>query len=73
LFHGGFGIRLGQQEIARYNWNSDVIKKIAYILSLIKNENYDHNNVQQLTNNFPPKFIHYTFEKEIYAGILSHL
>jgi glycine/serine hydroxymethyltransferase len=73
LFHGGFGIRLGQQEIARYDWNSDVVRTIAYIIGLIKNGNYDHNNVKRLIKDFPPKLIHYTFEKEAYREILPLL
>lgn len=62
LFHGGFGIRLGLQEISRYNWSEDTIKNIAQILKLISNEIYDRNMVHELINKMPEKIVHFTFD-----------
>ena len=64
LFHGGYGIRLGLQEISRYNWNSTAIKNIAKILKLISEENFDKNLVQSLIDSMPGKNIEFTFKKD---------
>ena len=63
LFHGGFGIRLGCQEISRYNWNDETIHTIAKILKLISTENYDTRTVQTLISSMPSKNITFTFDK----------
>lgn len=36
LFHGGFGIRLGLQEISRYKWNNKALSTIADILGALR-------------------------------------
>jgi glycine/serine hydroxymethyltransferase len=68
LFHGGFGIRLGQQEISRYKWNDDAIKAIAQILFLLKNENFNHSEAQKIIQNLPPKNIQFTFTADEYLN-----
>ncbi len=61
LFKGGFGIRLGLQEISRYNYNDDSILIIAEILKCISQNNCSKNFVDSLLAKLPPKRIHYTF------------
>lgn len=61
LFHGGFGIRLGLQEISRYNWNDTTIHDIALILSEIAKENYSKEIVHDLMAKLPEKKISFTF------------
>ena len=59
------GIRLGTQEIARYNWNdSDTLDNIALILSKLRNEKIDGQEIKELMAQLPPKTIHYTFTDE---------
>jgi glycine/serine hydroxymethyltransferase len=70
LFHGGFGIRLGQQEISRYNWSDDAIKTVAKILSEIAKSEYDSSVVQKFIKTLPPKTVHFTFDKNEYAGLV---
>ena len=64
LFRGGYGIRLGLQEISRYNWNDEAIKNIAEDLSLISNKDYDHRTIKSLIAALPAKKIQFTFEKD---------
>lgn len=64
LFHGGFGIRLGLQEIARYNWDVESIKLISEILSIIRYESYDISELKILFKQLPKKVIKYTFQNE---------
>jgi glycine/serine hydroxymethyltransferase len=69
LFHGGFGIRLGLQEISRYNWNDTVIKDIAKVIFMISNLEYDRGIIKNIVKNLPPKKIHFTFNKSEYKYI----
>lgn len=61
LFRGGYGIRLGLQEISRYNWGNESLKIIADILFEISKENYDKLFVKNLIDKLPPKQIYFTF------------
>lgn len=64
LFNG-FGIRLGTQEIARYDWNDktlDVIAEIIYKLSL---ENCNVLEIERLKKELPAKTIHFAFDAEV--------
>ena len=70
LFHGGFGIRLGQQEIARYNWDDDVICNIAKILYIISKPEYNNAEVKKLIAGMPPKVVQFTFGKSEYNGLM---
>lgn len=65
LFHGGYGIRLGLQEVSRYNWDNTTIANIAKILKLISVKNFDMNKVKTLIDSMPPKNIHFTFSDSI--------
>ena len=69
LFHGGFGIRLGLQEISRYNWNDTTIHDIALILSEIAKENYSKEIVHDLMAKLPEKKICFTFNSADWKGI----
>lgn len=46
LFNG-FGIRIGTQEIARYDWGNDELKSIAEILCAIKNPDVDETTIRK--------------------------
>jgi glycine/serine hydroxymethyltransferase len=70
LFHGGYGIRLGQQEIARYNWNDEAIKQVAKILAMIAKPEYDSAMVQKLMSELPPKIIHFAFDESEYKDLI---
>ena len=64
LFNG-YGIRLGTQEIARYDWNDralDLISEIIYKLSL---SNCDVAEIECLKLQLPSKDIHFAFGDEI--------
>ena len=63
LFHGGFGIRLGLQEISRYNWDDNTINIIAKILKLISKKDYDSRVLSGLIESLPKKEIQFTFNK----------
>lgn len=69
IFRGGFGIRLGVQEISRYNWDDESIAKIAKILKLIIRENYNRQEVRDLILSLPEKRINFTFKEEDYKGL----
>jgi glycine/serine hydroxymethyltransferase len=69
LFHGGYGIRLGQQEIARYDWNDEAVKKIAQILAMIAKPEYNSTAVQKLMLELPPKIVRFTFEGAEYGDL----
>ena len=63
----GFGIRLGTQEIARYNWPVEAMESVADIIFEISKEDYDEAMVQKLLSGLPEKTIQYTFEKGVEA------
>lgn len=61
----GYGIRLGTQEIARYNWPLESMKNVARIIKLISDEIVDVNELTALLNGLPEKKLQFTFgEKE---------
>ena len=62
---GGFGIRLGTQEIARYGWTKDKMRLIAEIIYEISKSDYSVENINLLLNQLPPKNIQYCFEESI--------
>ena len=61
----GYGIRLGTQEIARYDWNDKALDTIAEILLQLSNKNLDVDKVEKLIKTLPEKKIHYTFSDEV--------
>ena len=61
LFKGGYGIRLGLQEISRYNWNNKAISTVADILYAISKKDYPERIIYRMIEALPIKKIHYTF------------
>ncbi|MBQ9265047.1 MAG: NTP transferase domain-containing protein [Clostridia bacterium] len=62
----GYGIRLGTQEIARYDWNDEALDKIAYIVKELANPEIDVKAVLDMVHSLPEKEIHYTFPEEVF-------
>jgi glycine/serine hydroxymethyltransferase len=70
LFRGGYGIRLGTQEISRYDWNDEAIKTVAKIIAEIAKPEYDSSLIKSLMKTLPPKVVHFTFDKEEYKDLI---
>ena len=64
LFYG-YGIRLGTQEIARYDWNDEALDTVADILVQLSNKNIDVEYVKKLIATLPDKKIHYAFDETV--------
>ncbi len=62
----GYGIRLGTQEIARYDWNDETLDRIAYIVKELANPAINYKEVIEMVHSLPEKTVHYTFPKEVY-------
>lgn len=60
----GYGIRLGTQEIARYDWNDDALDTVAKIVYMLSDINVNVEEVAALIHSLPEKKIHYAFEGE---------
>lgn len=60
LFYG-YGIRLGTQEIARYDWNDDALDTIAHIVYMLSDVNVNVEAVRNLIKSLPERTIHYAF------------
>lgn len=60
-----YGIRLGVQEIARYNYSDKDLDNIALIIKEISSKNFDNNKVKDIISTFPEKIIHYAYDKSI--------
>ena len=69
---GGFGIRLGVQEITRYNWNYDALKKVSEIIHLLSQEPFQETKCNKLVNTLPKKSIKYTFSNEVISYIMNN-
>ena len=64
LFHND-GIRLGTQQIARYNWQEQDIEALAKLLFLIKS-NGSYENIKNIRENLITKKIpHFTYNEII--------
>ena len=59
----GYGIRLGTQEIARYNWPLESMKNVAQIIKTISEENINIEKLTALINGLPEKKIQFTFDE----------
>ena len=64
LFHG-YGIRLGTQEIARYDWNDQTLDSIADIIKKLTDKNCNVEEVRNQISELPPKEIRYAFSGEV--------
>lgn len=60
----GYGIRLGTQEIARYDWNDEALDTIAMIVKMLSDRHVDTEKVKAMIATLPKKEIKYTFSKE---------
>ena len=60
----GYGIRLGTQEIARYDWNDTTLDKIAFIVSQLSKKDINVIHVKQMVGELPEKKIHYACTNE---------
>lgn len=63
----GYGIRLGTQEIARYDWNDETLDKIAYIVKELANPDIEVRTILDMVHSLPAKEIHYTFPEETFT------
>lgn len=63
----GYGIRLGTQEIARYNWPKEAMDGVAEIIAEIAKEEFDEMKVRMLLNQLPRKEIQFTFDRNVRA------
>lgn len=61
----GYGIRLGTQEIARYDWNDDALDTIAQIVYKLSDKDVNVAEVRNLIESLPERKIHYAFEGEM--------
>lgn len=64
LFYG-YGIRLGTQEIARYDWNDQALDIVAKIVACLSDKNLDFDGVMKMIDTLPAKRICYAFPKEV--------
>ena len=62
----GYGIRLGTQEIARYDWNDEALDKVAYCVKELANPNIDVQEILDIVHGLPEKVVHYTFPTDVY-------
>lgn len=69
----GYGIRLGTQEIARYNWPRESMEDVAKIIYLISQQNIDAGQVQELLGGLPAKEIQFTFDEATKAYFTKYL
>lgn len=69
---GGFGIRLGVQEITRYNWDKVVLQKISRIVYLLSQKPFQEAECNEMINSLPNKSIQYTFPNEISYYIINN-
>ena len=65
---GGFGIRLGVQEITRYNWDKNAIKEISKIIFLLSQEPLQNSECNEIIKKLPDKTIRYTFPNEFFTS-----
>lgn len=63
------GIRLGVQEIARYDWPVDTSEIIAQIIAQLGKSDMDGEVVDALRKTLPPKRLSFTFPDELAARI----
>ena len=70
LFYG-YGIRLGTQEIARYDWKDKDLDIIAEIIYQLSKKDININNVKNLISILPEKEIHFSFSNDIITKFKS--
>lgn len=61
----GYGIRLGTQEIARYNWDDAALDLVAEIVEKLTHTDIDVQEVRKMVAALPEKKVHFAFSDEI--------
>lgn len=69
----GYGIRLGTQEIARYNWPIESMKNVAQIIKIVSEKNVDAGRLTVLLNGLPEKKIQFTFDENAASYFRKYL
>lgn len=64
----GYGIRLGTQEIARYNWNDSDLDNISEIIKMLTDKVVDGEKLNELKSKLSSKTINYTFDENEIEG-----
>lgn len=64
LFNG-YGIRLGTQEIARYDWNDEALDIIANVIVELTKAECNVDFVKSMINSLPPKQIGFSFSDDV--------
>ena len=59
------GVRLGFQQIARFNWNIKAASLVAEILLSLTHSKCNYNKTQKMIKELPPKKLHFIFEETI--------
>ena len=58
----GYGIRLGTQEIARYNWPREVMDDVAEIIYEISKSDVNEDKIKRMLGRLPKKEIQFSFD-----------
>lgn len=70
LFHG-YGIRLGTQELARYDWNDAALDLVAEIMVQLRKSDIQILAVKERIAQLPEKKIHFTFDADVCRKMAS--
>lgn len=60
--YNGYGVRLGFQQIARYNWNDNALKSVAEILLLAMDPKCNPKQIRQIIDTLPERKVNFTFD-----------
>ena len=67
------GVRLGLQQIARYNWGDDAVEKISNIIYLLTRKNFNCKKIKNIIDLLPKKTIHFTFDNQTIEKFFTSL
>ena len=67
------GIRLGTQEIARYDWKEDALEMLGEILCELRVAIPNTSYINHIKQKLPPKKVMYTFSDDVINNLKSHL
>lgn len=62
--YGKCGVRLGVQQIARYNWDDNAIRLIAEILLHTMSRRCNPKQVRALIEGLPPRIVNFTYDAD---------
>lgn len=71
--YGNNGVRLGFQQVARYNWNENDAKLISKILLDLCDENCNYKQIQKLMEALSPKKVYFTFDALTLKKVITEL